>query len=407
MRKWPVVVFLLGCSCTLRSNGQDDTHYTKALETESYERDAAASDPQTQLATETEAQLVLCEQQLEETRTALIKSEAAVAATDLGQSNSELKAQLAAAVARDQQANRLLQEAQSSLAVARSKLDSLDCEAALAELDDTRKLLTEIERQRGEAPGAMAVDVAFTFAGQPLQLDAAYRSDAGLVTFGGVRYWLSNIALVRDDDSTQAIPDSYYLMALQKEELLRGSSKAITLPARRRELVQLINIPPGSYKAISFAVGVDAVHNDDLSLSTGELSVMNNMAASAWMWFTSYIFTQLQASVVAADAQQDDGGVTAPTQVLWENGSNDDLRRVTLSLPNTLRVGADVHPTVKLALDASRLLDKLGSQLDSARAVAPAAPISNISASDAVARAQLADNWQAAFSASSVSYTAP
>jgi hypothetical protein len=275
-----------------------------------------------------------------------------------------------------------------------------------------QRQLSRTQQELGQLPGTLTLRIGFTVQGTPLQLGTTYATKLGELRFQGVRYWLSQLRLITEQGESVDVPDSYYLMEVRGEEPLRGNTQnPVTLPARRRENIQLPSLPSGRYRAISFNVGVDAAHNDDLSLSAGELTVLQNMASYQWMWFTSYIFTQLNAAVSAdhdlVQLVQEDGGVPADLQVHWENGSNQDLRRVELALPSQVSVGVNVHPLVDVQLDVVQLFVGLDAQLAAARSSSPSSPYSAIGATDEASRKQLADNWSRAFRAASVSYGSP
>jgi hypothetical protein len=168
--------------------------------------------------------------------------------------------------------------------------------------------------------------------------------------------------------------------AMSEQRLENGTEKTLTLPAQRRELIALNNVPPGSYKTLEFQVGVDAEHNDDLSLIAGELNVLRNMAGYQWMWFTSYIFTKTHASFTPAAPP------STPTGIYWENGTNADLRTVRLELPVNPEVQLGARPQINLQLDIAKVIEGIDPALTPA-----------IGATDLGPRARLADNWAHAF----------
>lgn len=296
--------------------------------------------------------------------------------------------------------------AAQTYAATASLAEGEDCSATRDELDSVRRVLGRVQAEHAQQPSALALQIKFTVQGRPLVLDSQYDLPVGRVRWNSVRYWLSQLRLTRADGTSVDIADSYYLMESRKEQPLHGGTQQpVTLPARQRELISLKDVPPGQYESLSFNVGVDAQHNGDLSLATGELNVLQNMASVQWMWFTSYIFTQLDVLIAGeGEAEQNDAGMPIDLMVLWENGTDQDLRRVELKLPAAAHVGYQLHPHVDLELDVARLFEGLEQQLVAARSTNATSPWSNISATDEPARTRLANNWSTAFRAVSVTH---
>jgi hypothetical protein len=285
-----------------------------------------------------------------------------------------------------------------------------DCDDLQMQLEAARRALARNQAERAQLPGAVNLQIKFVVQGRPLQLDQPYGLAVGDVRVRAIRYWLSQLSFITADGSSTEIADSYYLMeARGKQQLSGGTQAAITLPAKRRELIVLPSVPTSTYTKIAFNVGVDAAHNDDLSLTAGELTVLQNMASVQWMWFTSYIFTQLDA-LIAGDLNdvQEDGGVPIDLQLRWENGTNQDLRRVELTLPSPASIGAGGPLTnIEVELDVAVLFNELGAELQAARDTMPSSPMSSIGAATEAQRTVLADNWSRAFRALGVVYGTP
>lgn len=287
----------------------------------------------------------------------------------------------------------MLDETRAALADALAQLDAPDpdmseLEVQLAEL---RGQLAAAQTVLNGLAGTLTLELPFQYGGSSLELDHPYPLTAGgTVSFSEMRYWLSNIELVRSDGGITAVPDSYFLVDVRKAQTLtNGTASSEVLPARRRESITVYNVPAGSYRAVRFHVGVDAVHNDDLSLAAGELHVLQNMTAdNGWMWFTSYIFTKTAGSTSS-------GGVTRDLR--WDNGSNADYRSVELAefaSPVTLSAA---HPVkVRARAEVSALVDRVS-------------PVTNpaIGASSPTLRAALADGFRDMFSLDTVTESAP
>ncbi len=147
--------------------------------------------------------------------------------------------------------------------------------------------------------------------------------------FSTLRYWVSNLKLVKANGEAYSVPNSYYLLEETKEISVQDGS--FKYPARKREQIQLTNIPVGEYTSLEFSVGVDSVYNNNLSLQAGELSQLNGMTNISWMWHTSYIFSSLQGSVKQ-------NSTTKTLKV--ETGLNTNFKSVKLTLPQALKVSS-------------------------------------------------------------------
>ncbi|EHQ26441.1 hypothetical protein Mucpa_2311 [Mucilaginibacter paludis DSM 18603] len=163
--------------------------------------------------------------------------------------------------------------------------------------------------------------------------------------FTQLRYWVSNVVLVKASGEEYAVPNSYYLL---EENNAAETNSAYTYPANKREDVKLTDIPAGDYKSIKFSVGVDTKYNSNLSLQAGELSQLNGMTNVSWMWATTYIFSSLKGKVT--------DGATSKTMVV-ETGLDANYKTVTLALPSTLHIGSSKSSTILLNADVTKVTD--------------------------------------------------
>lgn len=186
--------------------------------------------------------------------------------------------------------------------------------------------------------------------------------------FEHVRYWVSNVSLVKEDGSLLAIPRSYYLMEECGDIAVQDGD--YTYPANKRELVQLKAIPEGRYKGIVFHVGVDEIYNTNLSLQAGELSQLSGMTNISWMWHTSYIFSAVKGEQNASDFNV-------------EVGTNDAYRRVELDFASHMTVRPTGENNVHIKVDIAKVFG--GIDLNATPA---------IGAGTAAAMMQVADNYK-------------
>lgn len=192
--------------------------------------------------------------------------------------------------------------------------------------------------------------------------------------FTQLRYWVSNIVLTKEDGSTYPAPDSYYL--IEETNAVTVQEGSYTYPAKKREAVALANIPAGTYKSVTFSVGIDQAHNDNMSLQAGELSQLSGMTNISWMWHTSYIFSNLQGTYKPA-------GATTSTAIKVQTGLNANYKTVTLALPAALTVDGVTANTIALNVDVTKIIDGLDLKV---------MPV--VSASTVTAMALVAGNYQ-------------
>ncbi|MFZ1704758.1 MAG: MbnP family protein [Saprospiraceae bacterium] len=102
------------------------------------------------------------------------------------------------------------------------------------------------------------------------------------MTFNKFRYYISNIKLKNVDGTWYSVPESYYLVDLEK---LKGN------------VIDLKDIPGGEYTDIEWMYGVDSTRNVS-GAQTGVLDPVNDMF---WSWNTGYIM--LKAEGTSPDAQ--------------------------------------------------------------------------------------------------------
>ncbi len=89
-------------------------------------------------------------------------------------------------------------------------------------------------------------------------------------------YYISNVVLIRTDNSSYVVPESYYLV-----DHANPASLKIDL-----------SVPQSTYKAVSFMLGVDSARNTS-GVQKGALDQGNKMF---WTWNTGYIFLKLEGS---------------------------------------------------------------------------------------------------------------
>lgn len=163
--------------------------------------------------------------------------------------------------------------------------------------------------------------------------------------FSQLRYWVSNVILVRTNGEEYVVPNSFYLI---EENKATATNSEHIYPANKRETINLSEIPAGEYKGIKFSVGVSEKYNTNLSLQAGELSQLNGMTNVSWMWATSYIFSSLKGSVTE--------GATSKN-IAVETGLNENYKTVSLNFPTAVRIGSSKATAILLNADVAKITD--------------------------------------------------
>ncbi len=179
------------------------------------------------------------------------------------------------------------------------------------------------------------------------QLDKDFTIEGKTYQFSKLRYWVSNVTLIKSDGSEYLIPNSYYLVEETKDVNI---DEGYVYPAKKRETINIKSIPAGDYKGIKFSVGVEQKYNDNLSLQCGELTQMNGMTNIAWMWRTSYIFVALHGKVTS--------GATTKSFIA-ETGLNANYKTATITFPGNIRVDGDKTANINLNYNIASLLTGL------------------------------------------------
>lgn len=192
-----------------------------------------------------------------------------------------------------------------------------------------------------------ALNTPYTIAGQSLQ-------------FERLRYWISDVKLVNAKNENYSVANSYFL--IEETTDIKVQEGKYTYPAKKRETIDLNAVPSGSYTKIIFSVGIDAAHNDNMSLQAGELSQLNGMTNVSWMWHTSYIFSaltgknlsQLTAEIPATATKP--AVPAAPVAISVETGLNTNFRTVEITLPTALVVNNGKTAKLNLNVDLLQII---------------------------------------------------
>lgn len=170
------------------------------------------------------------------------------------------------------------------------------------------------------------------------------------LSFDRLRYWVSNVKLVKADGSEVAIPESYYLMEETGAITVPHLKQDEQYPATKRDEVTIPHVEAGTYNAIKFSIGVEPKYNDNITLRAGELGLLNGMGFSdGWMWFTSYIFQKLDATMYSG---------TEAKSLRWDSGSNALYQGAekSITFPSAITIDQKQGLNVHVKVDVRELL---------------------------------------------------
>jgi hypothetical protein len=128
----------------------------------------------------------------------------------------------------------------------------------------------------------------------PLVFDFSARTETAALVFGQkftnanndtititkFKYFISNIVLTKEDNSTYTVPENYHVI-----DHGAGGKQSFTVT----------NVPGGSYKAVRFMIGVDSARNKS-GAQTGGLDPAGEAADMYWSWNTGYIMFKIEGT---------------------------------------------------------------------------------------------------------------
>jgi hypothetical protein len=154
-----------------------------------------------------------------------------------------------------------------------------------------------------------------------------------------LKYYITNVELLKEDGSYYKVPESYYLI----DESVTSMHKAL-----------LTDIPGGVYKGIRYMVGVDSTRNVS-GAQEGALDIGNDMF---WTWNSGYIFFKMEGTSTASSS----GDLTFHIGGFKSSLNQAAMRTVTLSFgSSTLTVDGAREAEVHIIAD---LLDMFKTPTD-------------------------------------------
>lgn len=188
--------------------------------------------------------------------------------------------------------------------------------------------------------GVVRLNFKHVIGNQDFELKKNFTDTEGnTYSFNEIRYWVSNVKLVKTNGEEVAIPDSYYLVE-NRDTLFYYGTTAANVGANfsapnKREDVLVGNVPLGDYAKVKFAIGVDARYNNNFAIKAGELDINQMSQVAGWAWHTSYIFLRTKGAYLAKGGN----ALTDAVRFVAETGGNDQYREVEIALPVSSKAG--------------------------------------------------------------------
>lgn len=166
----------------------------------------------------------------------------------------------------------------------------------------------------------------------PFELNTAYTHHATSdeLTFSMFRYYVSNIQLVKDDNTIWSEEESYHIVNVAEPGSL---------------VLNLKNIPAGTYKELRYTMGVDAARNTS-GAQNGALAPSNGMF---WSWNTGYIFLKAEGTSPQATSNNNNfmfhlGGFEGANNIITPKTTDFGGATLTVSAANTPSVHLTANP---------------------------------------------------------------
>ncbi|WP_298734107.1 MbnP family protein [uncultured Chitinophaga sp.] len=198
---------------------------------------------------------------------------------------------------------------------------------------------TACTKSSAPPPNIASLQLRFTSVvnGQPMVLrNTSYVNAAGeSFNITAFKYYVSNFSLTTTSGQEVNLTPAYFLINEEND-----STKQLTLQ----------ELPTGTYRSISFLLGVDSARNNS-GAQTGALDPVNGMF---WTWNSGYIMAKLEgtspvSSLPATLVEYHIGGF---------KGANNALRRVQLSFPAPVELGQNGHAAFEITADAYTWFDQ-------------------------------------------------
>ena len=167
----------------------------------------------------------------------------------------------------------------------------------------------------------------------PLIFGNTYKNPNGdTMTINMFKYYISNVVLTKADGSKYTEAESYHLIN-------HGNASTLSFTSS--------NIPAGTYKSISYIIGVDSTRN----VSGAQDGDLKQSLGMFWNWNTGYIMLKLEGNSPQAGST----GKTISFHIGGFSGANNVLKKVTINFAQDLVIASNKNPELKLKTNVNEM----------------------------------------------------
>ena len=156
-------------------------------------------------------------------------------------------------------------------------------------------------------------------------------------TVSTLKYYLSNVKLLRADNTAYALPNTYYLV-----DHTKPASQSLVFG----------NVPAGDYTRISFVVGVDSTRTKAGNFTEAVLNAGNGM-----LWTMNGVDEFINVSLSGYSSKSRSGGLTFHVAGYRQAATN-TIRTVTVAFPaagSPLLVRPGQSPKIHMRVDIAKM----------------------------------------------------
>jgi hypothetical protein len=169
-----------------------------------------------------------------------------------------------------------------------------------------------------------------------LNTDYVHPMNNEALNFSTFKYYVSNIILTKEDGSQWKDSNSYYLIDLSKPASLK---------------LALAKVPVGTYKSMTYTLGVDSLRNVS-GAQTGALSTANNMF---WNWNSGYIMIKAEGTSPASSTGSFAyhlGGFSGANNIVTTKTVNFDTEKLLINDEHACEIHMKANPAKLFHNDA-------------------------------------------------------
>ncbi|GAB3572379.1 MbnP family protein [Hymenobacter daeguensis] len=151
------------------------------------------------------------------------------------------------------------------------------------------------------------------------------------------KYYISNVKLLKADNSVYTLPKAYYLVDHSKPET---------------QELEMSDIPVGDYTAISFMVGVDSVRSKAGNFTEAALNSNNGM-----LWTMNGVDEFINLNLTGYSTRSPSGGITFHIAG-YKHSTTNTIRTVTVPFPaanSPMLVRPDHSPEIHMQVDIAKM----------------------------------------------------